>query len=973
MKRVNLIIFGVIVLVNLVGWTLAPENNAKRHDYAFQEVMGFSYSPFRPGQSPITGKYPSAQEIDEDLRLLARHTTHIRTYGSTKGLELIPAIARKHHLRVTAGAWLDRNTEQNEKEIDALIRVANANANVDALMVGNEVILRGDFHKDLPKTATEEEKLANEKQAVQRLIGHIKKVRESTYGKLVTTAEPPHVWMRHPELAEAVDQVTIHLLPYWEGKSIEESMDHVVGAREAIGKLYPKKPVLIGEVGWPSGGEFRLGAVPSDWNQETFTRDFVEIARKKSWDYFVCEAFDQPWKAHQETDEGGEGKVGAYWGLFTADRKIKFNWDKPTKAGIEWSWQWLSSTVVGGVLVGWWLQRRRKNVQPEGLLFFGLATQATASVLIYTTCLLAVPWLTPGTKWLFAAIIPAQALMLTILLINAYEMTELLWITKPRRYFPPADPTVRRENYPKVSIHVACYNEPPAMVIKTIDSLARQTYPNLEVIVVDNNTKNPDVWKPVEAYCKSLGERFKFFHLDPWPGFKAGALNYALTQTAPDAVVVGVLDADYVVQPDWLKSVIPYFDNPKVGLVQNPQSHRAWRGNAFKEMINWEYEGFFHIGMVHRNEYNAIIQHGTMCLMRKTAMEQLGGWAEWCIVEDAEMGLRLMKSGYETVYVNMPFGKGLVPDSFMAYKKQRFRWAYGAIQILRRYGREMVLGYDKSTPAEKRLNLWQRYHFLAGWLPWFGDALHLLFTALLLVGSVALVAAPRFVMMPIAALVLPSLALSLFNLARSLWLYQSRVRCSTRHRLAACVAGLGLTYTIGRAVVTGVLTPSCPFFRTPKCENRSALSRCLLMVREEAGLFALLWLAAAAIIGVRIVGPAMPVEILSLDNFKSASAFSAMATATVTQFPNPVWIGGAMLRSPQTLVWVLALVAQSLPYGAAVISSLVAGLPSVSLAAIKLGRTSVLYDRAARRLRAGSATEQPVARESIDSMTPADA
>src|SRR5690606_32904382 len=123
-----------------------------------------------------------------------------------------------------------------------------------------------------------------------------------------------------------------------------------------------------------------------------------------------------------------------------------------------------------------------------------------------------------------------------------------------------------------------------------------------------------------------------------------------------------------------------------------------------------EYEGFFRIGMHHRNERDAIIQHGTMTMIRRELLDRLG-WAEWCICEDAELGLRVLESGHETVYVDQAFGRGVTPADFAAYKSQRFRWAFGAMQILRRHWRELL--------HRGSLNAAQRYHFLTGWFSWF--------------------------------------------------------------------------------------------------------------------------------------------------------------------------------------------------------------------------------------------------------------
>ena len=155
-------------------------------------------------------------------------------------------------------------------------------------------------------------------------------------------------------------------------------------------------------------------------------------------------------------------------------------------------------------------------------------------------------------------------------------------------------------------------------------------------------TLQKQVWKPVAAHCATLGPRFRFFHLNPWPGFKAGALNFALRETAPDAEIIGVVDSDYVVSPQWLRHFVPHFlSDPAVAVVQAPQAHQEWERNAFRRMCNWEFEGFFRIGMHHRNERNALIQHGTMTMVRRRALEEVGGWSEWCICEDTELGLRL--------------------------------------------------------------------------------------------------------------------------------------------------------------------------------------------------------------------------------------------------------------------------------------------------------------------------------------------
>src|SRR5690606_14924748 len=194
-------------------------------------------------------------------------------------------------------------------------------------------------------------------------------------------------------------------------------------------------------------------------------------------------------------------------------------------------------------------------------------------------------------------------------LAEAHEWAESLWTKKWQRLPRPAADTPDAD-LPLVSIHVPAYNEPPDMMIQTLDALARLDYPRFEVLVIDNNTKDPAVWQPVEEHCRQLGERFRFFHVDPLAGFKAGALNFALRQTAPEAAVVAVIDSDYMVEPDWLRALVPQFADANMAIVQAPQDYRDGDENAFKAMCLAEYRGFFQIGMVTRNERNAIIQHG---------------------------------------------------------------------------------------------------------------------------------------------------------------------------------------------------------------------------------------------------------------------------------------------------------------------------------------------------------------------------
>ena len=151
------------------------------------------------------------------------------------------------------------------------------------------------------------------------------------------------------------------------------------------------------------------------------------------------------------------------------------------------------------------------------------------------------------------------------------------------------------------------------------------------------------------------------------PGAKAGALNFALWQTAPDAELVGVVDSDYQAEPDFLERLVGYFDDPKIGFVQTPHDYREWQDSLYQRMCYWEYRRFLETTMVSFNEWDAAITVGTMCVIRCKALEEAGGWAEWCLTEDSELAVRIHALGYSGVYLTTTFGRGLIPETFEGY------------------------------------------------------------------------------------------------------------------------------------------------------------------------------------------------------------------------------------------------------------------------------------------------------------------
>lgn len=785
-------------------------------------IGGFAFSAFQRDQNPFERIYPTPQELESDLKVLARYSERVRAYTSTENPSL-PDVVQALGMKLTAGAWLDRRRDNNGRELEALIQAAASHPAIDRVIVGNEVLLRGDLSLD-------------------QLIEYLDEAR-ARLAVPVSTAEPWHVWIKNPRLAEHVDYITIHLLPYWEGVPRRDAIADVLKRYDEIRKAFPDKPVVIGEVGWPTNGDRFRFANPSIPNQARFLREFFEVAEERRLDYYVMEAFDQPWKIE------GEGRVGAYWGMFDASRELKYPLTGPVVDDPHWPFKAALSVLLAFLPI-LWFARRFARFGFVGKLFFAGLLQGSATLLVWS---IGVPfefYLGPFDWAMLAILLPAQLAILGILLINGFEFTEVL---SARRWIRPfaSKPAPAGAKLPKVSLHLACANEPPEMVILTLDSLAALDYPDFEVLVVDNNTEKDEVWKPVEAHCRKLGPRFRFFHLNPWPGFKAGALNYALKQTAPDADIVGVIDSDYVVEPDWLKRFVPHFlDDPKVAVVQAPQAHRDYEKNPFRRMCNWEYEGFFRIGMHHRNERNAIIQHGTMTLVRREPLERTGGWAEWCICEDAELGLRLMEDGLETRYLDEVVGRGLTPADLAAYKSQRYRWAFGAMQILKKHWDWLV--------RPSGLDAGQRFHFLTGWFSWFADTLHLVFTVLALLWTIGMATRHEAFSPPLWLFMVPVLGFFVAKAVFGIVLYRVRVPCSWRDTLGAALASMALSHTIARGVYAGLTAPKGEFVRTAKSRRLRKRPSPWLPVREEGLILIALILCSVA------VWQTWPLEILEV-------------------------------------------------------------------------------------------------------------
>jgi exo-beta-1,3-glucanase (GH17 family) len=302
-----------------------------------------SYAPFHGDQAPFTWNLSVPdRQIESDLQRLSGITSCVRTYSAKGPQGRVARLADAAGLEVLQGIWLGRNRAENRREIEAALRTARLYPHtVKALIVGSETLLRGEL-------------------SAETIKAHLEEVGRRS-GLPVTYADVWEFWLKAPELADAADFVTIHILPYWEDDPVpeEEAVTHVREVRERVAATFPAKKIVIGEVGWPSRGRMREGALPSPANQARFLSGVAQMAADDSWKVNFVEAFDQPWKRLME------GTVGGYWGLFNDKaREPKFRFGEPVSNHPDWRLK--AALGIGAaflVFVASWLGQRESGQQ----------------------------------------------------------------------------------------------------------------------------------------------------------------------------------------------------------------------------------------------------------------------------------------------------------------------------------------------------------------------------------------------------------------------------------------------------------------------------------------------------------------------------------------------------------------------------------------------------------------------------------
>src|SRR6478752_2713836 len=308
-----------------------------------------SYAPFERNHS--VDQIRDTEKIRVDLKKLSTLTKAIRLYSSTGGVELVPPIAAEFGLKVTVGAWIDKNVDRNDREIDAAINLAKRNSNVNGIVVGNETIYRGD-------------------QKLEDLIDLIKRVKKSV-NVPVTTGEIWNIWRDNPELASSVDFVAAHVLPYWENFTDKQAVDQAVYLYQLLREKFPGKRIMIAEFGWPSAGYNLRNAEPGPFEQAAVLRNFAVRADAIGMEYNIVEAMDRPWKFF-------EGGVGPYWGILNNAGEAKFSWTGPIVNPNYWKLALIA--VLVGILLSLPILRLDRPTLMQALMLSAAANGVGAWV-----------------------------------------------------------------------------------------------------------------------------------------------------------------------------------------------------------------------------------------------------------------------------------------------------------------------------------------------------------------------------------------------------------------------------------------------------------------------------------------------------------------------------------------------------------------------------------------------------------------
>ncbi len=704
-----------------------------------------SYSP-----PPYTGTLPcvsyspddfsrdrnfSEEELMEVLVKIKKVSNCVRIYSVTRGIEKVPELAKRMEMEVIAGAWLVKSEPKiNAEELKNLIEIGREYDNIKYLIVGNETALLNNL--------SEEE-----------LIRSINIVRAGVYGsrnknviaKLakekkyppITTTEIASVWVNKKSVINEIDVVGLHSFSYWEWAHIDDALPTILNTFERVRNV-TDKPIVFLETGWPTAGPPQGLAESGLLSQRKFLKMMDENFGAQGIFYNIAEMFDVPAKVANE-----EGLLGPHWGIFDK------NGNQKTLLTVKDISLWFAIYILLMVIMLWYFLGYfeypfiKNDPRYERRNDSGLDSSLLASffIIIILACVFSTVTML-YSKLMGVNIIMVQILCGLISLYGFFEISQKImqnFISKHAakyllsRYSQVSVEEKSANTDVLVSIHIAAKDEDPEQVIRTLTSALAQTHKKIEVVYVDNNSKDENGFNIVKKHFDSLSVTEKFgedkvlsLHFEKNIfGFKGGALNYAIHKSNPDAQYIAILDSDYEAYPNWIETGLIYAKDD-VGFIQFPQSYRGGEDDA-QGAVNSEgrnTENFISRGARLEQDYvfkvmypmrailGNIVMNGTMVIIRKAALPE-HNWPLWSICEDGALGAEIIAKGYRSAFVPTVAGQGGSPETFSELSKQRNRWVFGSIQILKMWMKDKKLKWNRTMSM-----------YLSDWFGWIMHGLY---------------------------------------------------------------------------------------------------------------------------------------------------------------------------------------------------------------------------------------------------------
>ena len=498
------------------------------------QLASVSYTPFDGSAHPDSGRRSSAEQIRADLKAITPYTRMVRTYSSTGGAELVPEVAREFGLRVSVGAWIDKNTERNEREMRAVIDLARKHRNVDSVVVGNETIYRGE-------------------QTTDELISKIQRVKRET-SVPVTTGEIWNAWIEHPELASAVDFIAAHVLPYWEGISETAAVDQAIRIYDKLRQAYPGKRIVIAEFGWPSAGYNRAIRQARAGSSRPPSSAISSRAPTRSASTTTS---SRPSTSRGRRSKAASVPIGA-----CSTPRARRNSPGPGRSPIPITGSSPAIAVLIGVLLSLpILAHCRRHRWRQHLLAAVAHTVGAWFAIVFAF------W--NGHYFVGARRSPLPSGPRAADPAGA-DRDGADRGDRRRRVRPQAAPTADRSPSAAGARRIRAESVDPRSGVSRAAGHAQadarcrraarlsefrmrcghQQHARSGVVAADRGAL-PHARRALQVRRE-----------DNLAGFKAGALRLALAHTAADAEIIGVIDADYVVHPDWLKDLVPLFADP---------------------------------------------------------------------------------------------------------------------------------------------------------------------------------------------------------------------------------------------------------------------------------------------------------------------------------------------------------------------------------------------------------------------------